>query len=43
MLVVVLQCDGGVGDGEYFEAVKAGLGALRGAQVERLGRVEGAV
>jgi hypothetical protein len=43
MLVVVLQSNSGVGDGEDFEAVEAGFGALRGVQVEGLSRVEGAV
>lgn len=43
MLIVILKCDCGVGDGEDLETVQTGFGALGGGQVERLGGIEGAV
>jgi hypothetical protein len=43
MLIVVLEGDDGVGEGENLEAVKVDFGALGGVQVEGLGGVEGAI
>ena len=43
MLIVVLEGNGGVDDGENLETVEAGFGALGGIRVEWLGGIEGAV